>query len=293
MHTETEREVGNAVSRLQQWLDQTIRQIAGCEGLEAVVKIRELAQSFHADPRELLPELTRSLTELTTDERRVVARALSILLDLMNVAEDRQRVRVLRERERSAHPEPRAESIRAAIAQLNAEGLAADDLQRLLERLNVELVFTAHPTEAKRRSIRRKMRRFRELLQRLDSPDLLPREIADLDAQLNAELTKLWQTDFIRPWPPTYAGGATRAEHHAGPLGGGAGHRQGPERRRCGVLSRPGFQRTASAAIRLVDRRRPRRPSGGYGRNHRADFELVAKNRHRPAARRSATCSVR
>ena len=203
MHSETEREVGNAVSRLQQWLDQTIRQIAGCEGLEAVVKIRELAQSFHADPREVLPELTRSLTELTTDERRVVARALSILLDLMNVAEDRQRVRVLRERERSAHPEPRAESIRAAIAQLNAEGLAADDLQRLLDRLNVELVFTAHPTEAKRRSIRRKMRRFRELLQRLDSPDLLPREIADLDAQLQAELTKLWQTDFIRPWPPT------------------------------------------------------------------------------------------
>ncbi len=84
-----------------------------------------------------------------------------------------------------------------------AEGFTADDLQGLLDRVNVELVLTAHPTEAKRRSIRSKLRRLRELLQRVDERDLLPREAADLDAQIQAELTKLWQTDFIRPWPPT------------------------------------------------------------------------------------------
>ena len=203
MPTESEDQLDAVVSRLQGRLDQTIQQIAGPEGLAAVVQVRELAQAAHAGRPAAQPELTRRLTQLTDVERRVVARALSIFLDLMNVAEDRQRVRILRERERAAHPAPRAESIRAAVAQLAAEGLAAGEVQRLLDRLDIELVLTAHPTEAKRRAIRGKLRRVRELLQRLDERDLLPREAADLDAQLQAELTKLWQTDFIRPWPPT------------------------------------------------------------------------------------------
>ena len=203
MPPESEDQLDAVVSRLQERLDKTIRQIAGPEGLATVVHVRELAQAAHRGRPAALPELTRTLEQLTAVERRVVARALSILLDLMNVAEDRQRVRILRERERATHPAPRAESIRAAVAQLAAEGISADDLQLLLDRLNIELVLTAHPTEAKRRSIRGKLRRLRELLQRLDARDLLPREAADLDAQLQAELTKLWQTDFIRPWPPT------------------------------------------------------------------------------------------
>ena len=202
-HLNPKTQLDAVVSRLQQRLDQTIRQIAGPEGLATVVHVRELAQAAHTGRPAALPELTRTLEQLTEVERRVVARALSIFLDLMNVAEDRQRVRILRERERATHPAPRAESIRAAVAQLAAEGLSADDVQLLLDRLNIELVLTAHPTEAKRRSIRGKLRRLRELLQRLDERDLLPREAADLDAQLQAELTKLWQTDFIRPWPPT------------------------------------------------------------------------------------------
>ena len=203
MPSMTEHELDKAVGRLQDRLDQTIQQIAGPEGLAAVARVRELAQAAHAGRPGAMRELAEELAALTGDQRRVVTRSLCILLDLMNVAEDRQRVRVLRERERAAHPAPRAESIRAAVAQWAADGRAADEVQRVLDRLNVELVLTAHPTEAKRRSIRGKLRRVRELLHRMDQGDLLPREAADLDAQLQAELTKLWQTDFIRPWPPT------------------------------------------------------------------------------------------
>jgi phosphoenolpyruvate carboxylase len=203
MPDKSKAQLNTVVSDLQERLDATIRQIAGAESLAAVVHIRELAQAAHAGSPTALPELKCTLAQLTDDGRRVVVRALSIFLDLMNVAEDRQRVQTLREREHAAHPAPRAESIRAAVAQLAAEGLAAHDIQALLDRLDIELVLTAHPSEAKRRSIRGKLRRLRELLQRLDAHDLLPREAADLDTQLQAELTKLWQTDFIRPWPPT------------------------------------------------------------------------------------------
>ncbi len=203
MHKEIEQPLDTAVIRLQSRLDETIRQIAGPEGLAAVVRVRDLAHAARAGHSASLLELTRTVTALSVERRRVVARALSILLDLMNVAEDRERTRILRERELAAHPAPRAESIRAAVAQWAADGLAADQVEGILDRLSVELVLTAHPTEAKRRSIRGKLRRVRELLHRMDQCGLLPRETADLEAQLQAELTKLWQTDFIRPWPPT------------------------------------------------------------------------------------------
>jgi phosphoenolpyruvate carboxylase len=192
-----------AVSHLQQLLDETICQIAGAEGLATVACVREAARAAHAEQPGARQTLADQLTALSAAQRRLVARAFLIFLDVMNVAEDRQRVRVLRERERAADPAPRAESIRASLAQLAAEGLTAGDLQSLLDRLDVELVLTAHPTEAKRRSIRGKLRRLRELLQQRDERELLPREAADLDGQLQAELAKLWQTDFIRPWAPT------------------------------------------------------------------------------------------
>jgi phosphoenolpyruvate carboxylase len=203
MHTETEQPLETAAYRLQERLDETIQQIAGPEGLAAVVRVRDLARAAQAGHAEALPELARTVAALPVEHRRVVTRALSILLDLMNVAEDRERTRILRDRELAAHPAPRAESIRAAVAQWAADGLSADEVRGILDRLSVELVLTAHPTEAKRRSIRGKLRRVRELLQRMDQCGWLPREAADLDAQLQAELTKLWQTDFIRPWPPT------------------------------------------------------------------------------------------
>ena len=190
------------VAGLQQRLDQTIREIAGPAGLAAVVKIRELAQAAHAGRAEALSELARSLAALSADERRVVARALSIFLDLMNVAEDRQRVRVLREAQRATHPR-RAESIRAAVAQLAAEAFTVDELQQLLDRLDIELVLTAPSNGGQTTLDPRQAAAIAELLRRCDERELLPREAAELDAQLQAELTKLWQTDFIRPWPPT------------------------------------------------------------------------------------------
>src|SRR4029077_19611958 len=113
------------------------------------------------------------------------------------------RVRTLRRREEESHPHPVQESIPAAIESLRARGITAGDVQALLDRIHVELVFTAHPTEAKRRSLRSKLRAIRELLARIETPGLLSSEHELLSADLRGELIKLWQTDFIRPSRPT------------------------------------------------------------------------------------------
>jgi phosphoenolpyruvate carboxylase len=143
------------------------------------------------------------LEQMSVSELRTIVRAFTLFLDLANVAEDRQRVRVLRERTRQSHPGPRHESIGEAVAQLRSSGVKPAQLASLLNRLDIELVLTAHPTEAKRRSVRTKLRTLRYLLRELDERELLPKEADQLRESIRAEITKLWQTDFIRPWRPT------------------------------------------------------------------------------------------
>ena len=184
-------------------LDSVIVEEAGPAASALVAEIRRLAR----DRREGLPDAERALAAriegLTVAEARIVARALSIFFDLANIAEDRQRVRVLRERERQRHPQPLGESLMAGVAALAAAGTSADEVQRLVDRLTVELVFTAHPSEAKRRSIRAKLRRMRQSLQALDRDDLLPRERATHETSLRTELAILWETEFLKGSRPT------------------------------------------------------------------------------------------
>ena len=134
--------------------------------------------------------MTRFISSLDPDQLRVVIRAFSIFLDLANLAEDRQRVRVLRQREHTAYPDGRGESPREAILRLKRNGLSASEMQLLLDRLHVELVFTAHPTEAKRRSIRGKLRRLRGLLGDCDTQQL-PSERQRTERLIRAELAKV------------------------------------------------------------------------------------------------------
>ncbi len=91
MPAESEQPLAAAVAHLQLRLDETIQKIAGSEGLVVVARVRELARAAHEGHAEASAELKRTVADLSADQRRLVVRALAILLDLMNVAEDRER----------------------------------------------------------------------------------------------------------------------------------------------------------------------------------------------------------
>ena len=184
-------------------LGSVIRELAGAEAHALVEEVRRLARERRRGRHDAEPALAARIESLDERQATIVARALGIFFDLSNIAEDRQRIRVLRERERLQHPQPLGESLAAGIAELKSLGAPAEDVQQVLDRLLVELVFTAHPSEAKRRSIRAKLRRMRKSLQEFDTADLLPRERARHEADMRSELTLLWQTEFLRPTRPT------------------------------------------------------------------------------------------
>ncbi len=187
---------------LGEMLGDTIQEVVGSEYLEVVEEIRLIAKDSRSEQTEASMLLRPLISSMTPDQLRSVIRAFTIFLDLMNLAEDRQRVRVLREREKNALPNARGESICEAILNLKKNGKSEIEIQKLLDQLHIELVFTAHPTETKRRTVRSKLRNLRKLLGELDN-DQMPSEYEQTLKLLQSEIAKLWQTDLIRPWRPT------------------------------------------------------------------------------------------
>ncbi len=191
------------VRALGDLLGEVITESAGSEALALIETIRQLSRRRRSGDHGAEAELAERISKLTLPEARVVARAFSVFFDLANLAEDRHRIRVLRARVQEAAPNPISETIAAGIAKLRDEGFTAAQLQLAIDAVKIELVFTAHPSEAKRRSIRAKLRRMRHAIQELDRQDLLQRERERLEMQIRADLTVLWQTDFLRPAKPT------------------------------------------------------------------------------------------
>ncbi len=200
--TKSSERLRDEIALLGNLLGETIREIAGDDALYIVEDLRRLAWDNRAGQPAAANRLSGSIASLTPAQLHTVIRAFSIFLDLLNLSEDRQRVRVLRERERNSLTSERRESIASAMMHLKRAGKTPAEIQDLLDRLHVELVFTAHPTEAKRRSVRGKLRKIRELMSQLDVESRTD-ETAKLQRRIQAELAKLWQTNFIRPWRPS------------------------------------------------------------------------------------------
>ncbi|RPH81657.1 MAG: phosphoenolpyruvate carboxylase, partial [Candidatus Rokuibacteriota bacterium] len=169
---------------------------------ETEERIRTLAKARRLDDEAAGEELAGVIAALTDDEARATASAFAVYFDLVNLAEEVHRILALRARERSLHPAAIPESIGAAVGVLAARGTTAEQMAELLRGLRVELVLTAHPTEAKRRTVLSKLQRIAAALRQLADPGLVPRERDAVTAALRAEVVELWLTDRARTARP-------------------------------------------------------------------------------------------
>ena len=187
-------------------LGQVICQQSGPEIFGLEERIRILAKSRRSNDDALTDaELTELVNGVSIADKEAVARAFTLYFELVNLAEEHHRVRVLREWERDSQrrAEPLGESIAAAIGKLSEMGVKEADIAKILDQLSVELVFTAHPTEAKRRTVLSKLWRIGQALHDLETNDLLPSEHDALLNNIRAEVTLLWVTERNRTSKPT------------------------------------------------------------------------------------------
>ncbi|MGZ8481234.1 MAG: phosphoenolpyruvate carboxylase [Candidatus Limnocylindria bacterium] len=153
-----------------------------------------------ADP---LAEIRRAIEGRPLPDLLVAARAFTAYFLLINLAEEKQRVRMLRRRERAAGAAGLPDSLAEAVRRLSRAGIGEGELGTLLDRLLLRPVLTAHPTEARRRTVLVAQRRLYGLLDGFDDPRLTPTEDRELRRRLREEVSVLWQTGQARRRRPT------------------------------------------------------------------------------------------
>ena len=205
------------LDRLVELLDVVVREQVGESLADTMQRIRRLSIERRVGLPDAESRLVEDLSQLSTTDMRAVIRWLSLFFDLANLAEDQSRVDILKQRESVALAEgiSRAESIAAAVKQLRDNGVDAAAMQRWLDRLKIEPVFTAHPSEAKRRTTRQLLRRIRQLLPCIVDKDT---EACGQEAELMANLTVLWQSDLVRPDRPPVMSEVSRGVYFASTL---------------------------------------------------------------------------
>ena len=193
-------ELARDVRLLGNALGDVLREQGGEALLQNVERIRALTKEARAqrgqDAAEA--ELDALFGGMPFGQALPVLKAFTTYFQLINLAEQKEIVRVNRRRAFKAGDKPRPESVRDAVQRLCESGVTADQMRALIGSLSIQLVFTAHPTEAKRRSVQEKLHRISDYLGRLEEPQTSRSDQERLELDITAEIEILWQTDEVR-----------------------------------------------------------------------------------------------
>ncbi|MFC7200023.1 phosphoenolpyruvate carboxylase [Halospeciosus flavus] len=195
------RSVGEDVRELASLLGDVLADHASERAFDAVEASRTTAiehrKEGDVDPAAVAEALHDALED--EDTAQAVARAYTVYFELVNLAEERERVRALRTAEQEG---TLADSVAAAVESLVENGADADELASVLDDVDVVPTFTAHPTEARRKTVKGILRRVQDDLRDLDERRLTDAEKAAHEASLDALVESLWTTGQIRERRP-------------------------------------------------------------------------------------------
>ncbi|PUA39238.1 phosphoenolpyruvate carboxylase [Paenibacillus elgii] len=169
-----------------------------------VEKIREMSKSLRAQfTPEMYAEFKDTINGLAPEIRHQVIRAFAVYFQLVNIAEQNHRIRRKRDYERTSGENVQPGSIEDAVRKLKTLGTPTAEVREMIEGISLELVMTAHPTEATRRAVLDIHQRIAADVMELDNPSLTFREREQLREKLLGEVITLWQTDELRDRKPT------------------------------------------------------------------------------------------
>lgn len=183
-------------------LGEVLHDQAGSGVLEAVETLRKgylsLRKKESATKRR---KLTQFIETLDAETLVHVVRAFSLYFSLVNIAEEAYQHRQRRLQVRSGGPLWTG-SFDSVLREFHKEGVSLDEVKTVLSKLAYTPVFTAHPTEAKRRTVMENLRRIFVTSERLNDPRLGKEEREEILALLRTEVQVLWKTDEVRTQKP-------------------------------------------------------------------------------------------
>jgi phosphoenolpyruvate carboxylase len=183
-------------------LGEVLVEQEGRELFDVEERIRRLAIARRRGPREerarAAAELREVLSAMPLAQTEPVIRAFSHYFQLVNLAEQHHRIRRTRAHEMTPGAPPQPRSLAAVLQTARTSGIPAAQVRAAMASLRVTLAFTAHPTQATRRTILEKLYRIAYLLEQRDQTRQTPRERRETTALIREEITALWQTDDVR-----------------------------------------------------------------------------------------------
>jgi phosphoenolpyruvate carboxylase len=200
------------VRSLGRLLGEVLKEQVGDNLFSAVEELRLLLiehRELHAQPghdvedeRRLIERAETIVSRLDVAEAHQMAKAFAIYFELTNLAETNHRKR--RRRAAQTSPELLAQpgSFLGTLRRMRDAGISQQQALEWLAKIEVILVFTAHPTEFARRTVLFKRQRIAAELEQLDRLPLTERESEKHEQAIIAEITALWQTDEVRRRQP-------------------------------------------------------------------------------------------
>lgn len=185
------------IRRMGDMLGETLRSLWGEELYELVEYVRSSTRTLRESPNpELREELIKKLDESELWHVIRTVRAFTSYFHLANVAEQHHRI------EFKGVAGARREWLEEAFDRIRDAKIPAEEIGEVVNQLEVRPVYTAHPTEAARRSILNKLRRVGELLNERSNPRLLESETRRIDRRLSEVVEEILQTDELRHTRP-------------------------------------------------------------------------------------------
>lgn len=191
------------VSMLGALLGRVLRE-SGSPGLYEDVERLRIAtiQAYTDETPEAFARAAEIADSFTVERADEVARAFTAYFHLVNLAEEHQRVRILRERDGRPDREQATDSVAAAFVRLAAE-VGDDTALARLQSMRFHPVFTAHPTEARRRAVSSSIRRLATLLEEHDASLRNGADERRAERRMLEEVDTLWRTAPLRPEKPS------------------------------------------------------------------------------------------
>lgn len=201
---EANKPLRDDVRHLGAILGETIRRLEGEEVFATVEKFRMICKQRHenrADER-IADDLLALIDDVDFDTARKVIKAFLCYFDLINIAEQHHRLRRRALHESRAGEPPQPDSLEELFDRLSKDEASAADARATVEKLDVQVVFTAHPTEITRRTVLLKQLALANFLRKRDHPPLTRQEQTEVQRGLYGVVEALWLSDHVIYFKP-------------------------------------------------------------------------------------------
>ncbi len=185
-------------------LGEVIREQEGDKLFNLVEKVRQSTKDFRITHNSIIEqELKNIFSSLNVETMRKLIRAFSTYFQIVNIAEQHHRIQRMREQKMLGVSHYPAGSLRHTLQYAKRKKVSLVEMRIFLSKLFISPVFTAHPTEALRRTVLEKHSRIWNVLEEFDRKDLLPDERLDLLQSIKRNIISLWQTEETRSYDIT------------------------------------------------------------------------------------------